>query len=44
MSVSRIDVTAICFDSYMSTGGSTNIPELKKCPGSEVYHIKRKVS
>jgi len=22
--------------------GSTNIPELKKCPGSEVYHIKRK--
>merc|ERR1711971_412387 len=22
--------------------GSTNTPELKKCPGSEVYHIKRK--
>ena len=27
---------------YIS-GGSTKIPELKKCPDSEVYHIKRKV-
>ena len=25
------------------SGGSSKTPELKKCPDSEVYHIRRKV-